>query len=100
MSMRFRTYSYRFAEQVLNSKLDLRKEIEEVVGSTKLEPEKFTRPYFNNILEKKFVDLGWERQPPVFNEPKDPTARIDFLKDRIGMEVEFGHSSFRTVWKA
>ena len=30
----------------------------------------------------------------VFNEPGDPSAKMDFLKDRVGIEVEFGHSSF------
>jgi hypothetical protein len=53
-----------------------------------------SRPKFNEILDVKFVEKGWERQPPVFNEPKDPAAKMDFLKDRIGIEVEFGHSSF------
>jgi Restriction endonuclease BglII len=24
----------------------------------------------------------------------DPSAKMDFLKDRVGVEVEFGHSSF------
>jgi hypothetical protein len=30
----------------------------------------------------------------VFEEPGDPSARMDFLKERVGVEVEFGHSSF------
>ena len=37
---------------------------------------------------------GWERQPSVFAETGDPAAKMDFLKDRVGIEVEFGHSSF------
>jgi hypothetical protein len=35
----------------------------------------------------------WESQPPVFNEPNDPSAKMDFLKERIGVEVAFGHAS-------
>jgi len=93
-SMRFRTYSYRFAEQVLNSKLELKKEIEKIIGSVKVKPQAFSRPELNKILETKFVDQRWESQPTVFDEPKDPSARIDFLKERIGIEVGFGHSSF------
>jgi hypothetical protein len=92
--MRFRTYSYRFAEQVLNSKLELKKEIEEIIGSVKVKLEGFSRSELNRILEAKFTDHKWESQPTVFHEPKDPTARIDFLKERIGIEVGFGHSSF------
>ena len=49
--MRFRTYSYRFAEQVLNSKLELKKEIEEIIGSIKVKPKGFSRPELNKILE-------------------------------------------------
>jgi len=30
----------------------------------------------------------------VFDEPKDPAAKMDFLKERVGIEVSFGHSSF------
>jgi len=92
--MRFRTYSYRFAEQVLNSKLELKKEIEEIIKSVKVKPKGFSRPELNRILEARFTGQGWESQPTVFDEPKDPTARIDFLKEGIGIEVGFGHSSF------
>jgi hypothetical protein len=45
-------------------------------------------------LEKLFTDRGWESQPPVFDDPGDPAAKMDFLKDRVGMEVGFGHPSF------
>ena len=38
--------------------------------------------------------MGWESQPTVFDEPSDPSAKMDFLKERIGIEVEFGHASF------
>lgn len=92
--MRFRTYSYRFAEQVLNSKLALRKEIEEIISSIRLEPQEYTRPHLNEVIAERFIKFGWESQPSVFDEPKDPSAKIDFLKERIGIEVGFGHSSF------
>jgi hypothetical protein len=46
------------------------------------------------VLKERFVNNGWESQPSVFNEPDDPSTKMDFLKDRIGVEVAFGHSSF------
>jgi len=52
------------------------------------------RPKFNQVLREMFVNRGWESQPPVFNEPKDPSAKMDFLKERTGVEVGFGHASF------
>jgi restriction endonuclease BglII len=93
--MRLRTFSYRFAEQVLNSKLALRHEIEEVLCDKSLDPAKLSRPIFNSVLRSAFVSRGWEDQPAVFQqEPGDPAAKMDFLKDRVGIEVGFGHASF------
>ena len=92
--MRVQRYSYRFAEQVLNSKLALKQEIEGVLTDPGIDVSSLSRPYFNELLEEAFVERGWESQPPVFHEPGDPSARMDFLKERVGIEVEFGHSSF------
>ena len=32
--------------------------------------------------------------PRYFDEPRDPSAKMDFLKERVGVEVGFGHASF------
>ena len=53
-----------------------------------------SRPAFNGLLRDRFVGRGWENQPPVFDAPEDPSARMDFLKERVGIEVGFGHASF------
>jgi Restriction endonuclease BglII len=87
-------YSYRFAEQVLNSKLVLKQEIEQVVTDKSIAVSTLSRPMFNEVLKSAFMSRGWQHQPPVFNEPGDPAARMDFLKDRVGIEVGFGHASF------
>lgn len=92
--IRLRKFSYRFAEQVLNSKLSLKQEMESVLTDPTIDVSTLSRPHFNETLDKKFVEHGWERQPAVFNEPKDPSAKMDFLKQRVGIEVAFGHSSF------
>jgi len=92
--IRLKTYSYRFAEQVLNSRLSTKREIEEILLDPSISLTDLSRPEFNKVLNKLFTGKGWEPQPAVFNEPKDPSAKMDFLKDRIGIEVEFGHSSF------
>lgn len=92
--MRFRTWSYRFADEVLNSKLALKQEIENIVRSIKLNPEELTRPRLNEEFEKNFLENGWEKEPQVFEEPTDPSAKIDYLKERVGVEVAFTHSSF------
>lgn len=95
--IRLKTYSYRFAEQVLNSRLATKQEIEEILLDPSISIFDLSRPRFNKILNKLFTDKGWESQPAVFNEPRDPSAKMDFLKDRIGVEVAFGHSSFMGI---
>jgi hypothetical protein len=94
MTLRLRTFSYRFADQVLNSKLVLKQEIEEILTDDRSKVPSLSRPFFNQALDERFVGKGWERQPAVFDEPNDPSAKMDFLKERIGVEVGFGHSSF------
>jgi Restriction endonuclease BglII len=92
--MRYKTFSYRFAEQVLNSKLDLKREIEAVLTDSSIDPKTLSRPQFNKLLRELFIKKGWQDQPAVFSEPGDPAAKMDFLKDRVGIEVGFGHASF------
>jgi hypothetical protein len=90
--MRFQIFSYRFAEQVLNSKFAAKKEIEQIINS--IQPKGYSRPKLNEVFEKKFVEKSWQKQPHLFGEPSEIAAKIDFLKDRIGVEVAFSHSSF------
>jgi hypothetical protein len=92
--LRLQRFSYRFAEQVLNSKLALKQEIEDLLSEEIPNISILSRPAFNRLLDERFTSRGWTRQPPVFHEPDDPGAKMDFLKERIGIEVGFGHASF------
>ncbi len=87
-------YSFRFAEQVLNSKFSIKKEIEEILQHPSIKLEELSRPRFNEVLDELFKAHNWECQPQVFPEPRDPSAKMDFLKERVGVEVAFGHASF------
>lgn len=90
--MRFQTFSYRFAEQVLNSKLGTKREIENII--TSIEPGGYSRPRLNEVFRTKFLEKSWIEQPQVFEEITDIAAKIDYLKDRVAVEVAFSHSSF------
>ena len=92
MKINLQKYSFRFAEQVLNSKLALKQEIENILLNPNIELHTLNRPHFNKILENLFTQKGWETQPKVFNENQDPSAKFDFLKEKIGIEVGFTHS--------
>jgi hypothetical protein len=94
MKIRLQTYSFRFAEQVLNSKLAIKQEIESALTDPRIDISSLSRPRFNKVLDELYLEKGWERQPAVFDEPGDPSAKMDFLKERVGIEVEFGHASF------
>jgi len=92
--MRFRTWSYRFAEEVLNSKLPLKKEIEDIIRSINFPPAEISRPKLNDAFKKAFLNKGWKGEERIFEEPREPLAKIDFIKERVGVEVAFSHSSF------
>jgi len=89
-----KNYSFRFAEQVLNSRLAIKQEIHSILHDPAIVLDQLSRPHFNKVLDELFRRHGWQAQPQVFPEPKDPSSKMDFLKDRVGVEVEFGHSSF------
>jgi Restriction endonuclease BglII len=92
--IRLERFSYRFAEQVLNSKLAIKQEVEGILTSDALEIATLSRPTFNKVLRESFVAKGWRDQPHVFGEEDEPGAKMDFLKERVGIEVGFGHASF------
>lgn len=94
MNITLKDFSYRFAEEVLNSKLSLKQEIKRVILECSTELPNLSRPKFNEIINQKLSACGWESQPAVFDAEGDPAAKMDFLKERVGVEVEFGHASF------
>ena len=94
MSVRLKKYSYRFAEQVFNGKLSLKNELEDIIFEATKDLSQLSRPEFNKRLEECFCRKGWESQPQIFESENDAYARFDFLKDRVGVEVQFGHASF------
>ncbi|MBS5603140.1 MAG: restriction endonuclease [Enterocloster asparagiformis] len=94
MSVRLVKYSYRFAEQVFNGRLNLKTEMEDIILEACKDLTVLSRPNLNKILDELFVNKGWQRQAPVFSSGEAAYAKMDFLKERIGVEVQFGHASF------
>ena len=71
--------------------------MEDIIYSATKDLSILSRPEFNKILNDEFEQRGWDTQPPVFDKDDDAYAKIDFLKDRIGVEVQFGHPSFMGI---
>lgn len=105
--MRLTTYSYRFAEEVLNSPAfkSERKDIEDIFTSIvvpQLNPPKlrtregktmtFTTAQkdLNVLLNDEFKKKDWECQPPV-TEDKVTGIKADYKKSRVQVEVQFGN---------
>ena len=55
MKINLQKYSFRFAEQVLNSKLALKQEIENILLNPSIELHTLNRPHFNKVLESLFI---------------------------------------------
>lgn len=58
MRINLQKYSFRFAEQVLNSKLALKQEIEDILLDSSMELHSLSRPRFNKVLENLFIQKG------------------------------------------
>lgn len=93
MSVQLRKFAFRFAEQVFNSRLSLKQEINDILLAACEDLSILGRPDFNRILKEDFIHKGWTSQPRVSPEMK-AYSKFDFLKDRIAVEVQFGHASF------
>ena len=76
--------------------LALRSEIQDSIAAIKVPADGISRPQLNLEVEKKLEGMTWETQPRVAGDREDLEiqAKLDFMKDRIGVEVEFGHSSY------
>jgi len=50
----------------------------------------------NETIEKQLLVRGWSKQPLISGkrEDLDIEAKIDFIKERVGVEVSFSHHSF------
>jgi hypothetical protein len=96
-TIRLERYSYRFAEEVLNAKLAIKQEVDSILTSEAIKLASLSRPNFNKVLRDSFVTHGWKDQPHVFSDEDDPAAKMDFLKERVGIEVGFGHASFMGI---
>lgn len=74
--------------------MSLKNELEQIIIKSTTDLSILSRPKFNEILESNFTAKNWQRQPEIFDRETAAYARFDFLKDRVGVEVQFGHPSF------
>jgi len=58
MRIRLQKFSFRFAEQVLNSKLAIKQEIEAILTDPRIDVTQLSRPKFNELLDEAFPAKG------------------------------------------
>lgn len=58
MNLRLQKFSYRFAEQVLNSKLALKQEIEDVLLDPGIDIASLSRPHFKSAIQVPIYVMG------------------------------------------
>jgi len=110
--MNYETYEHRYADIILNSDYELKKEIFDVILSidaTEVEQKfnaentlrsqsgkkllKGKQTIINSICVEEFKKRGWETEKNIFNDPKNDLA-IDYWKRNVGVDVAFNHRSF------
>jgi len=106
------SYAHRFADVILNSDYELKKEIEDVIRSfdydmveRRFQEENVRRKELskklaqgkqstiNQMFREEFQKRGWEVEKNVFNDP-DNDLTIDFWKRNVGIDVAFSHRSY------
>ena len=91
--MQIDTFSYRHADEILNSDLAVKKEILKVVNSTASTQVQQGKEGLTSKLAEAFRELGWNGEVPVV-EGKLNTQYFDFFKNRVAIEIEFSRYEF------
>ncbi len=88
--MRYVAYSYRYGEEVLNARLNTKREVSEAIRNISVPIAKGVQGDINAQVKDYLVKRGWETDVEVIPEQR---ITMDFLKDRVGMEVQFGNAA-------
>lgn len=91
MKLRLKKQSYRLAEQLLHP--SILEDLESLLIHSSIDVQYLSRPNFNDLLREIFKNGGWENYPSVFNQIINPFAKIEYIKDNVGLEVGFRHTS-------
>ena len=94
LKINLKKFSYQFAENVLNSKLELKQEIEDVLANFEYKIDLLSRREFNKCLQKAFREREWKSNVRIVEKKESPHLKINLLKERIGLRIAFIHSHF------
>ena len=91
--MDFETISYRHAEEILNSKLAIKKELSESLSAVQAVPVKQGPEGLTSAICNAFLKKGWSKEVPV-SDKQVHEQRFDLFKERVAVEIEFSRYEF------
>ncbi|NJM55713.1 MAG: hypothetical protein HC841_07240 [Verrucomicrobiae bacterium] len=91
--MQFESFSFRHAEEILNSHLAIKRQINDLLSSAKDAPVKSGSDGLTSALMVAFERSGWQKEVPV-SPDEAHEQRFDLLKDRVAVEIEFSRYEF------
>jgi len=86
--LRFSKHNFRFAEEILNSKIALKTEIEDIINDLDIDPFGKDERLPHKVIKKAFLERNWTDEQPISERSK---MRFDLYKERIGIEIETSH---------
>ena len=91
--MQFETFNYRHAEEILNSHLAIKREIEVALDCVEETKVAAGSEGLTPRICSAFVNRKWVKEVLVMeNQPHE--QRFDLMKDRVAIEVEFSRYEF------
>lgn len=91
--MHLQRYFYRSADSILNTRPLIQDEVDKALLDLSLDFPSLSRAYFNDLLKQNFFHAGWEHHPSRLHEPVDPFSKIELIKQNVGLELGFRHTS-------
>jgi hypothetical protein len=93
LEVQIEPFSYRHADEILNSNLPVKNEILKILNSAVAVPVQKGEEGLTAKLSEAFREHGWSGEVPVI-EGKLHTQFFDFYKSRVAIEIEFSRYEF------
>ena len=91
--VQFDAHSYRHADEILNSKLAIRKEITASIEAVREAKVATGAEGLAAKITKEFLGRGWAKEEPV-SDSQTHRQFFDLFKERVAIEIEFSRYEF------
>jgi Restriction endonuclease BglII len=91
--VQFESFSYRHADEILNSKLAIRKEVLAAIASVAETKVQAGKEGLGVKITEAFTSRGWKSEVQVA-ENQEHKQFFDLFKERVAVEIEFSRYEF------